>query len=161
MKNYLASAIGVKIEGALRKDLQDAKLIYYVTDTLETNYNIISLTENNRCQYLIYSAPEIEKIQLGELYCYGEASVIAMSTKPILQGFHNDDNYIRGDKYELFYHGGVDGWISLGKKEAEEIELLYKNVPGNNLLWLHNETRGREEQVFYSKNRKQVFAYEL
>jgi hypothetical protein len=69
-----------------------------------------------------------------------------------------DDNYIRtGDVYELFYHAGYDGWKSLGKQTAEELFLDYDNVPGNALLWLHNHTRGREEQVFYIKDGKQVF----
>lgn len=207
LKNYLASAIGVKIEGALRKDLQDAKLIYYVTDTLKTNYNIISLTENSCYQYLVYNAPEVKKIQLAEFHCYGNDNEYKayITGIPQLKGIHkkiidlivdrdyisyymsategeklifdfgspipikqilfiprNDDNYIHvGDNYELFYHGGVDGWISLGKQRAEGIELRYKNVPNNTLLWLHNWTRGQEEQVFYYQKGKQVFAYDL
>lgn len=211
LKNYLASAIGVKIEGALQKDLQDAKLIYSVTDTLKTNYNIISLTENSCYQYLVYNAPELKKIQLAEFHCYSNSNGDDNEYKayitgiPQLKGIHkkiiglivdrdyisyymsdtegeklifdfgspipikqilfiprNDDNYIHtGDNYELFYHGGVDGWVSLGKKRAEGIELHYKNVPNNTLLWLHNWTRGQEEQVFYYQNGKQIFAYDL
>jgi hypothetical protein len=30
-------------------------------------------------------------------------------------------------------------------------------MPENALLWLRNHTRGREEQVFYIKDGKQVF----
>lgn len=71
---------------------------------------------------------------------------------------HTDDNYIRkGDVYELFYHAGCEGWRSLGRQTAEELYLDYSDVPQNSLLWLHNHSRGREEQVFYMKDGKQVF----
>jgi len=74
----------------------------------------------------------------------------------------NDDNFVRiGDLYELFYHGGEQGWISLGKQRAFEPYLYYKNIPANALLWLHNKSRGREEQVFFYKDGKQIFAYDL
>lgn len=70
----------------------------------------------------------------------------------------NDDNFIHlGDSYELFYHAGAQGWISLGKRVAEDTELHYDNVPEGALLWLHNYTRGEEERAFYMKQGKQVF----
>ncbi len=70
----------------------------------------------------------------------------------------NDDNFIHlGDSYELFYHAGAQGWISLGKRMAEDTELHYDNVPEGALLWLHNYTRGEEERAFYMKQGKQVF----
>lgn len=71
---------------------------------------------------------------------------------------HTDDNYIRkGDTYELFYHAGREGWKTLGRQTAVELYLDYSDVPQNSLLWLHNHSRGREEQVFYMKDGKQVF----
>jgi hypothetical protein len=70
-----------------------------------------------------------------------------------------DDNFIRiGDVYELFYHGGEEGWKSLGQQQAKNLYLKYTNIPSNALLWLRNHTRGEEEQVFYIKNGVQVFA---
>lgn len=70
----------------------------------------------------------------------------------------NDDNYIHlGDTYELYFHNGKDGWISLGKKIADKTNLVYNNVPSNSVLWLHNLTRGKEERPFYIKKGKQVF----
>lgn len=60
----------------------------------------------------------------------------------------NDDNYIKpGDLYELFYHDN-QGWVSLGKQEADTIYVKYKNVPENALLWLHNHSGGNEERIF-------------
>lgn len=74
----------------------------------------------------------------------------------------NDDNFIReNDEYELFYNNGVDGWVSLGKqKGTEEAILLYK-VPKNSVLWLKNHTRGKEEQIFFIKDNKQIFLSDL
>jgi hypothetical protein len=74
----------------------------------------------------------------------------------------NDDNFIhKGDVYELFYHDSDKGWVSLGKQKGEGAILKYKNVPDNALMWLRNLTRGREEEVFYYENGKQVFAYDI
>ena len=71
---------------------------------------------------------------------------------------HNDDNFIRiGDEYELFYHGGKDGWISLGRRKASEPWLIYDNMPHGALFHLHCHTRGQEEQVFQIENGVQVF----
>lgn len=70
----------------------------------------------------------------------------------------NDDNYIRvGDAYELFYHGGSQGWISLGQKVATESRLVYDNMPHGALFHLRCLTRGVEEQVFHVENGRQVF----
>lgn len=68
-----------------------------------------------------------------------------------------DDNFIRpGDRYELFYNAGKEGWKSLGRQLAETVYLDYE-VPDNALLWLHNLTRGREEHVFFMQGGEQVF----
>lgn len=70
----------------------------------------------------------------------------------------NDDNYITpGDTYELFYQDGIRGWVSLGKQIAQQRSLEYDNAPKGALLWLRNFSRGREEQVFWMENGKQVF----
>ena len=70
----------------------------------------------------------------------------------------NDDNFIRiGDVYELFYHNGMSGWISLGQKKAINTFLIYDNMPRGALFYLHDITRGREEQVFQIENGKQIF----
>lgn len=70
----------------------------------------------------------------------------------------NDDNFIsRGDMYELFYQNGIQGWVSLGSKQADREYLRYDNVPVGALLWLRNRSCGREEQVFYMKDGKQTF----
>lgn len=74
---------------------------------------------------------------------------------------HNDDNYVSpGDTYELFYQDGIHGWVSLGRKTATEDWLEYDNVPGGALLWLHDHTKGQEEQTFRWIDGRQVFCYE-
>lgn len=70
----------------------------------------------------------------------------------------NDNNFISpGDEYELYYFS-ADGWKSLGKRVAYRQILVYKNAPRHALFWLHNLTKGVEEQVFTYSDDKQFFA---
>lgn len=70
----------------------------------------------------------------------------------------NDDNFITpGNRYELFYQNGIEGWVSLGEQVATSPELVYTNVPEGALLWVRNLTRGKEEQVFYIEDGEQRF----
>ena len=203
---FLGTAVGVKIEGANRKDFRDAELLCQVVDTPKINYNILFPTVQKKFRYVRYSAPEEKQIQVGEWYMYGidtetaiapekiwanhllsdihkkilslltdddwssfymsavkgEQLIFDLGIPQILSHFilipRNDDNYIHlGDRYELFYHGGIKGWISLGKQIAEGTELYYEGVPDGALLWLHNHTRGKEERCFYMKDGKQLF----
>lgn len=74
----------------------------------------------------------------------------------------NDDNYVSpGDCYELLYQSGAAGWVSLGVKVAELDYLEYDDVPAGALLWLHDRTKGVEEQVFRWREGKQEFNYRL
>lgn len=60
----------------------------------------------------------------------------------------NDANNVFKDGvYELFYYDST-GWISLGRKIAQQNQLLYNNIPSNALLWLHNVKEGQEERIF-------------
>ena len=69
----------------------------------------------------------------------------------------NDDNFIRpGDTYELFYHDGRNGWVSLGRQKAKGLSLTYA-VPRGALLHLRCLTRGEEEQAFAMENGRQEF----
>ena len=74
----------------------------------------------------------------------------------------NDDNFVwPGDEYELFYNDGAAGWKSLGRQVADERRYVEYEVPRNALLWLRNRTKGREEQVFFIRDGKQVFVTDL
>lgn len=87
-------------------------------------------------------------IDFGKEVCFNELMYMP----------RNDDNFVRiGDVYELFYHGGKEGWISLGKKKATDTFLIYDNMPRGALFYLHDITRGKEEQVFRIENGKQIF----
>lgn len=69
----------------------------------------------------------------------------------------NDDNFISpGDTYELFYHAGVEGWKSLGRRQADTTFFDW-DVPDNALFWLRDLTRGREEHIFFMQNGQQKF----
>lgn len=101
---------------------------------------------------LSYYRPKTEGasfiVDFGKEVCFNELMYMP----------RNDDNFVRiGDVYELFYHGGKEGWISLGKKKATDTFLIYDNMPRGALFYLHDITRGKEEQVFRIENGKQVF----
>lgn len=73
----------------------------------------------------------------------------------------NDDNYVwTGHQYELFYQAGIEGWKSLGKQTATGRYLDYE-VPKNALLWLHDLTKGKEEQVFFYKDNHPYFVTDI
>lgn len=72
----------------------------------------------------------------------------------------NDDNYVvPGQEYELFYFSN-SGWRSLGRKIANDFYIDYE-VPDNAVLWLRNNTKGSEEQIFIYRNGKQLFNSDL
>lgn len=48
-----------------------------------------------------------------------------------------------GDMYELFYWDG-QGWVSLGRQNATNIRLTYRNVPGGGLYLLRDLTKGEK-----------------
>ena len=92
----------------------------------------------------------------------GEQLILDFGAPQLINSFQlmprNDDNFIHlGDLYELFYHAGNKGWISLGRQTAESQKLYYDGVPEGALLWLHNHTRGKEERCFYMRDGKQIF----
>lgn len=165
---YFRTAVGVRIEGANRKDFRDAELLYQIVDTPRVNYNILYPIVQKRFRYVRYAAPDSQRIQLGEWHVYGkdrdkavvpkeiwnnqpltdaqrkslrllmdgdwssyyasdswgEQVVYDLGTPQLISSFllilRNDDNFIHlGDLYELFYHAGSKGWVSLGKQTAD------------------------------------------
>jgi hypothetical protein len=68
----------------------------------------------------------------------------------------NDLNAIDiGDTYELFYFN--KGWVSLGKKVANNLYLKFQDVPDNALLLLRDLTKGRDERIFIFRDGNQVW----
>ena len=61
-----------------------------------------------------------------------------------------------GDTYELFYWNNGK-WCSLGKQKAQNIRLVYKDVPTSGLYYLKNLTKGKDERIFTYKNGKQIW----
>ncbi|WP_420400763.1 transglutaminase-like domain-containing protein [Flagellimonas sp.] len=59
----------------------------------------------------------------------------------------NDENHILlGDEYEMLYWD--HDWKSLGSQISSDTILSFDQVPKNSLLWLKNQTKGKEEFVF-------------
>jgi hypothetical protein len=60
-----------------------------------------------------------------------------------------------GDEYELKYWN--NGWVSLGRKIADNACITFENCPVGALFLLHDCTRGVEERIFTYENDKQVW----
>lgn len=74
---------------------------------------------------------------------------------------HNDENFvIPDDLYELYFQNGNKGWESLGMQSPDKGTLYYR-VPKGALFWLKNKSKGKEEQVFFFKQKKQFFSFEI
>ena len=71
---------------------------------------------------------------------------------------HTDDNGVVPDElYELFYWGS-GGWVSLGRQTGRNDKtLVYKDIPKNALMRLHDITTGNENRIFIYKDSKQIF----
>ena len=61
-----------------------------------------------------------------------------------------------GDTHELLYWHNHK-WVSLGQWVANDIVLVYENVPANTIYWIRNHSRGKDERIFIYKNDKQRF----
>ena len=61
-----------------------------------------------------------------------------------------------GDTHELLYWG-KKGWVSLGKRQANDIKLIYENVPSETIYWIRNLSRGRDERIFTYEKGKQLW----
>ena len=81
----------------------------------------------------------------------------AVSMSKILYVPRGDGNCVTLDhKYELLYWQN-NKWVSTGHKVAEDIKLIYENLPSNTLYWLRDLTEGVEERIFTYENGKQVW----
>lgn len=70
-----------------------------------------------------------------------------VATQAIYIPRNDDNNVVLGQEYELLYYG-QEGWVSLGKKTAEDYFVEYDSIPANALLLLRNHTKGQEERIF-------------
>ncbi len=61
-----------------------------------------------------------------------------------------------GDLHELLYWDN-NKWISLGKRKADNVKLVYENAPSNALFWIRNHSRGNDERIFTYENERQVW----
>jgi len=61
-----------------------------------------------------------------------------------------------GDTHELLYWDEHQ-WVSLGRRKANDIVLIYKNVPVNTIYWIRNHSRGKDERIFTYENGKQIW----
>lgn len=160
----------LKIKARPRWQLQLAEVAVYADTacTQELNYRI---AEHSKPLYLLFDLRKADYIQDKDPLTYymsapKDAELVIDLGKSRRIGClilmpRNDDNFVRKrERYELFYQNGPKGWISLGQKTAGGDSIEFDNVPAAALLWLHNLTKGKEEQVFWWENGKQFFVGE-
>lgn len=148
--------VGTRVELAelaLYEDtLGKAKISMHAMTSLKPIDKIGNITDGNILTY--FQATDMTSAITFKLEKESSISRITFSPR-------NDDNYISpGDVYELFYQDGVSGWQSLGIQTAVTREVRYI-VPKNALLWLRNLTKGREEQIFIYRDKKQYFTIDI
>ncbi|MCD8262307.1 MAG: hypothetical protein LUD15_13235 [Bacteroides sp.] len=69
----------------------------------------------------------------------------------------SDTNFVvPGDLYKLCYWQQGE-WKSMGKRIADEYNIVYEAVPSGALYLLHNHTRGVEERIFSYEDERQVW----
>ncbi|GHT74332.1 hypothetical protein AGMMS50262_07080 [Bacteroidia bacterium] len=56
-----------------------------------------------------------------------------------------------GDTHELLYWDN-HRWVSMGRKKAVDIKLVYENLPAGTIYWIRNLSRGRDERIFTYEN---------
>lgn len=61
-----------------------------------------------------------------------------------------------GDTYELLYWQN-NGWVSLGYRQANDIKLIYEDMPVDAVFWIRNHSRGKEERIFTYEDGRQVW----
>lgn len=131
------------------------KLPYKVVDCSEPLYfmsewrGVEKMSDGDRLTYYLTKEKEAWCIlDLGRRERIGGMVVVP----------RNDDNFVhRGECYELFYQAGTEGWKSLGMKIAASGRIRFDRVPAGALLWLHDHTKGVEEQVFWMEDGRQKF----
>lgn len=157
----------LKIKARPRWQLQLAEVAVYA-DTTCTQELYYRITEHAKPLYLHFDLHKVDYIQDKNPLTYymsapRDAELVIDLGKSQRIGCvmlmpRNDDNFVsKGERYELFYQNGAQGWVSLGQKTATGDFIEFSKVPAGALLWLHNHTKGKEEQVFWWENGKQVF----
>lgn len=105
LQTFLKTVVGVKIEGANRKDFKDAQLLHEVKNMPEINYNNVMLSNAGSWRYIRYQAPERWFIETAEIMLYeGEERL-----RPIDMFVENSSDSIYERKlWDMF----DDDWVS-------------------------------------------------
>jgi hypothetical protein len=115
----------------------------------DSNYAKAHVFDDNPLTF--FSSPEMSDSWVG--LDFGKP----VNIDRILYMPRTDGNIVTyGDEYELKYWDKT-GWISLGRKVADNVHITFDNCPSNALFLLHNHTRGVEERIFTYENGKQVW----
>ena len=72
VKNYMETAVGVRIEGSLDKQFRSSDLLCEVVDTPRVNLNVVLMPSPRKYRYIRYRARQGRFLQLAELGIYAD-----------------------------------------------------------------------------------------
>lgn len=167
IKMHSASAYRyIRICSPLKRRLEIAEMEFY-TDTLgmeKVDFRVVeeAVPEAKGTQFGIEKAWDNDRLSFYQSYKSEVELLFDLGASVRLGGMkftpRNDDNFVtKGEVYELLYQNGTEGWVSLGRKMADDDFVEFDGVPGNAVLRLHNCTKGIEEQIFLWEGGKQYF----
>lgn len=123
LQTFFKTVVGVKIEGANRKDFKDAELLYEVKEMPEINYNSVMLGNMDSYRYIRYQAPEQRFLEAAEIMLYeGEERL-----RPIDMYVENSSDSIYERKlWDMFDNDWVSYYISREKGARAVFDLGYR-----------------------------------
>lgn len=140
--------IGARVEGADNPAFRHARLLYEVTDTLDTNWLEVALRQPARYRYVRYVSPAGRRVELAGLSLYGDSAATVpfpMSLIHAPQPERNLDHLTDGDI--LTYYGSKDTSCYLGFDlgKAQTIRKIVINPRNDdNFIW-----PGHRYELFY------------
>lgn len=140
--------IGARVEGADNPAFRQPRLLYEVTDTLDTNWLEVALPEPVRCRYVRYVSPPGKGVELAGFSVYGDSAGTVMFPLTLVHKTNPERNLGRiTDGDILTYYGSRDTSCFLGYDlgKTETIRKIVINPRNDdNFIW-----PGHSYQLFY------------
>lgn len=141
LRNRLRTVVGVKVEGANRKDFKNGELLFEVKSIPKINYNSVVLRKIRGYRYIRYAAPKQWWIETAEIMLFEDSvqciPVHVYSENPIDTIFEkNMWKMFDGDwvTYYMSHKKGEHAIIDLGRKRLLN-RIVY--IPRNDDNYIH------------------------
>lgn len=135
VKMYTETAVGVRMEGANRKDLVDAELLYQVVDSPKVNYNVVRLPETRKYRYIRYKARKGRFLQLGEFAVFGDTAQLDKHQPVRIEA----DTLLPEEEAKKIAAVNDGDWVSYYKSKRKGEALIFdfgRQVPVSSLVYI-------------------------